>query len=801
VKTSIRREIFAMGLRVIAALALVWIIFDVTGFGAASDDLLRKQFYAMRGDRPTKQRVILVAIDPATVSAWGPPPWRADRTTTLFKAIDAGLPRAVGIAGDPRLVMGSEPVPAGVMFDSGPIGDPAARMLAAAKLSLDTDAVTNYVGKRGLPTLSAGQVASGEIPSATFAGKLVVVGVTAKPYAPLVMTPIGTLTAAQEQAQALASLADGAGWSVVPGWLRLLVIVMMAIVAMIASRRAETMWALAITTALSAAMIVVDYLLFASGIALFGATGALAVTWIALGFERLRERRMIRQLVGEIGMWTRQRLALAAMRVDVSDEQAYWHRVAQLARLYLECTSTIVAELPRGRMRLELRAIHGTTANQIADRELDVRKNPFRTAHMLHTHVWHDGFIAGGATSTLIVPLVVRGKTIGFWLLNFQGMPRDHLKAAQLDLVRTLALELGLAMDRRKQQTAVARAGLVERLIGGGPLASELGEIQKHVRWQTQHQQDLLALGESMPFGVFVATLWGEIRYMNTAMKQLCASEGLDPSDTAHSLPDVLCKLTSMRSDEIHDHLRRLVQELAELHLRGRDRGDDHPGHDFMLSWLKPTTHAQADSEHLLLVCALPRSFTRSRVREVKPSMAFGTRRPSEEALTCPVPRSELTREDLEVPTDVKRRILPCHQPERLGLRAGAFGTEPPPVAATPVAMMPPVATPPVIAAQFADTPVPGELARGTPKFTRPPTEDDELQALIAPTPPPGVLTTSFIKDIAALHDKLASSRFEDEVTFVERTIPMERVVDDAPQRIRVAARPGEAGACEDEQD
>jgi hypothetical protein len=744
--STTRREVLALGLRVVAALAIVWILLDATGFGAACDELARKQFYAMRGDRQTKQRVILVAIDPATVSTWGPPPWRADRTSALFRAIEQGSPRAVGIAGDPRLVMGNEPVPAGVMFDNGPTGDPTDRMLAAAKLSLDTTAVTNYVGKRGLPTLSAAQVASGDIPSATFAGKLVVVGVTAQPYAPRVSTPIGTLTAVQEQAQALASLADGAGWSVVPGWLRLLVIALMAIIAMIASRKAETMWALAITTALSVGVFVVDYLLFAANLALFGATGAVAVTWIALGFERLRERRMIRQLVGELGMWTRQRLALAAMRVDVSDEQAYWHRVAQLARLYLECTSTIVAELPPDRLRLEVRAIHGTTANLIADRQLDVRKNPFRTAHLLHTHVWHDGFIAGGTTSTLMVPLVVRGKTIGFWMLNFQGMPRDHLDASQLDLVRTLALELALAMDRRKQQTHVARAGIVERLIGGGPLAGELGEIQKHVRWQTQHQQDLLALGESMPFGVFVATLWGEIRYMNTAMKELCASEGLDPSDAAHSLPDVLSKLTSMRSDEIHDHLRRLVQQLAELHLRGRDRGDDHPGHDFVLSWLKPQTAAQADAEHLLLVCALPRSFTRNRVREVRPTMAFGNRRPSEEALTCPIPRSELTAADLEQPTDVKR------------IAVTATGTEPP------------------VFAALADIPVPGELARGTPKFTRPPTEDEELRVLVAPTPPPGVLTTSFIKDIAKLHDKLQHSRFEDEVTFVERTIPMERV-------------------------
>jgi hypothetical protein len=680
-----RNQVAALAMRLVAAIAIVWMIFELTGFGAACDELLRKQFYAMRGERASKQRVVLVALDASTITAWGSPPWPAERVNAMFAAIQAGGPRAVGIAGDPRLIMGNERVPAGLV-------------------PVETRTATNYVGKRGLPTLSAAQVASGEIPSTTFTGKHVVVGVTAKPYAPLVATPIGPLTAAQDQAQALASIADGASWTVVPGWLRLLVIALMAMTAMIASRKAETMWTLAITSALALGALVLDYVLFATGVALFGATTVLAATWVALAFERLRERRVIRQLVSELGVWTRQRLALASMRVDVSDEQAYWQRVARLAQLYLECSSTIVAELPANRMRLEVRAIHGTTDSQIADRELDVRKNPLRTAHLLHTHVWHDSFIAGGTTSTLLVPLVVRGKTIGFWIINFEGRPRDHLQASHLDLVRTLALELALAIDRRKQQTAVAADGLVQRLIGRGPLAAELGEIRQHVRWQTQHQQDLLALGESMPFGVFVATLWGEIRYMNTAMKDLCSLEGLDPADTGQSLPDVLGRLTAMQSEEVHDNLRRLVHELAQLHLRGRDR-DDRPGHDFVLSWLKPTVTPQGDAEHLLLVCALPRMFTRARPREVKPILAMGRQRASDDALTVPVPKTDLVDDDAP-PTEVR------------------------------------------------------SFAAGTPKFERPPTEDDELRNLVLPKP---------ADDRHSLVEKVFDS-------FVDCTMPLQRV-------------------------
>src|SRR5258705_11141021 len=111
--------------------------------------------------------------------------------------------------------------------------------------------------------------------------------------------------------------------------------------------------------------------------------------------------------------------------------------------------------------------------------------------------------------------------------------------------------------------------------------------------------------------------------------------------------------------------------------------------------------------------------------------MQFGKRRLWEEALTAPVPRSELSAEDLDIPTDVKRKPV---------------GTVPPPdMSGHPAAL--------------AMIPAPLHLAVGTPKFTRPPTEDEELRVLIAPTPPPGVMTTSFLKDAPNLQDRLQPAR------------------------------------------
>lgn len=163
-----------------------------------------------------------------------------------------------------------------------------------------------------------------------------------------------------------------------------------------------------------------------------------------------------------------------------------------------------------------------------------------------------------------------------------------------------------MALDRRRAlSTPARRPGLARKLLGAGRFSIDLEEVRRAFAAHTQNQQDLMTLGESMPFGVFVATLWGEIRYMNTAMKLVCKQEGIDPASTSNGLPDVLCRLTGFHANEVNQHLRKLVQELEELHVRGRDR-IDRAGRDFVLSWLKPSGGDASDSEQLIVVCALP---------------------------------------------------------------------------------------------------------------------------------------------------------------------------------------------------
>ena len=617
------RLLGGLGARLLAVLAIVLAV-DVAGFADAGDGVLRGAYYGLRGQRDSGQRVILVAIDAPTVAAWGPPPWRAEQLQSVLAAIGKGRPAVVGLVDEPgRLLVPGQRLPeaviagrAALVLDGGGVEaallregserTAAARLLAAAGLAAppgDRIAI-DYIGARGLPMLSAGEVARGNIPSESFAGKLVVLGLTAQPFAGLVPTPVGALAPAQVQAHALASVSDGVAGSPIAGPLRWLLIAVLAAGAMIALQHLATVGSLIVVGSLLAGAVLADYLLFAAGAARLGATLPVIAVLAASAVLRFHERIAIRRHAQEIALWTRQWEQLDAMRTDVpDDEPGYWLRVAGLARLYLGCTSTIVAELPPKSTHLKLRVINGTTVKQIVERRRDVRRSPYRKAHLTLGPVWHDRYMADGK-ATLLVPLVVKSQLCGFWIVNFPS--RDRVAAPHMALIKTLAREIAVALDRRRSAAAPRRIpGLVQKLLGPGRFSVDLEEVRRAFDAHTQNQQDLLTLGESLPFGVFVATLWGEIRYMNTAMKLLCKQEGIDPASTGNGLPDVLCRLTGFHVDEVHQHLRKLVQELEELHLRGRDR-IDRAGRDFVLSWLKPSASDPADAEQLLVVCALP---------------------------------------------------------------------------------------------------------------------------------------------------------------------------------------------------
>jgi len=165
-------------------------------------------------------------------------------------------------------------VPADRVTDTGTWVRPGGLVFAAlAAIGAAPDGPLGVRYVRRLPTVPAARVVAGSIPHGTFTGRVVVVG-RADASAASVATPLGPMSPAQVEAQALLGVLDDAALRLVPGWLRGAALVAWALVVAAALRRRGA----AALVGLTVAALAVDAGLYAGGSWAIGA-GA----WIVAG--------------------------------------------------------------------------------------------------------------------------------------------------------------------------------------------------------------------------------------------------------------------------------------------------------------------------------------------------------------------------------------------------------------------------------------------------------------------------------------------------------------------------------------
>jgi CHASE2 domain-containing sensor protein len=614
---------------------------------------LRREYQALRGARGgSAQEVMLIGVDDETLAHWGAPPWSWDRHLELLRAIYAGKPRVVaylepgsrlipatappaalaasidrgdllipsptGVVGQPILGLDESSGLTTVVFatEAGPTM--TARLVARAGWEVPPApggrVPVNFLGAERLPTVPAFRVAAGDIPASTFADKVVVIGLVAQPFASLVPTPIGPLAPAQVHAHALAGIADRVVWTTVPPWGRAVLVFLCSILVLVLVPRLSERGAALALVAGTLLLVALDYAGFASGTLLLGASAPALALFAAAAASGLRERRLLLRTLDEVrrsikrGTWG----GLGASR-GVEEDEAFWLRVSELARLYLECRSSIVAELPDGAWHLDFRVITGATLEHVSERRRDIRRGPWRRAQLTLNPVWHDEFMSDQlGVQTLLCPLVAETRLVGFWILNF---PKDSvLEVPHLRLVEGLARQIALSIvERRHKVTGPVR--LEERLLAPGLLSERVGDLADAVRERGADKRKLMGLVESLPCGVLVATLWGEVRWLNDAMRRVAEKEGC-ADGLGGPLPELLQQITPLGRDEVHDVLRRLVREMPEIHLVGRpDPKTRRPRHELVLAWLPapPVGEEGEAGEQLMALVALPTNLGASR--------------------------------------------------------------------------------------------------------------------------------------------------------------------------------------------
>lgn len=610
----------------VVALALVALVSSL-GLVEAADTAMRRHYYSLAPERDSAQRVVLVGADEQTLEQWGPPPYSAEQLESLASEIAAGEPSAVGLVGQERfanataqqladvsertdLVVGNDvdtwaDVPAPVEVVSVPPGSSIGALIGATALAPPTDGalpVHYLVPAKRLPMVPASRVASGDIPTNTFRGKIVLIGVTAPEAITPVQTPIGPMATAQVEAHALLGLSDGRVWKTPSSLARWAICVSLVFSLLLVLRRLSTRWAVAATTLAVLAVVAIDFALFVSGAIAWGAAApALALSVAAVGHfldQQLHTTRTLARITRQMAA-QQERSAAAVDRVeDEALEAALWEDLADLGQQYsVEGATSMVAELPPGTWHLQIRAVLGTPESQIAEKRRDVRRNPFRGSYLTLRASWAPYYLeASEQRRTLLVPIEHRRTLLGMWFVHLPA----HVELAPQELARMedLGRQMGTAVARRRHRDVVAAA---PQAGSNASLRDHVKVIRHGIRLLQQEQRWATQIFEQLPFASLISTVWGEVEFRNEAMREQL--DDLLSDDHQRDLRALLAILTHATLEEAHAMMRQVVRDGVELEFRGPsgehvytltrirfEEGSELPG-------LRPTV-----SEHLLLI-------------------------------------------------------------------------------------------------------------------------------------------------------------------------------------------------------
>jgi adenylate cyclase len=169
----------------------------------------------------------------------------------------------------------------------------------------------DYVGPTGrFPTVSFGDVYQHKVPASFFKGKIVLVGATAASLQDLHPTSTDAqMPGVEIQANAIDTILRGFPLGSVPGWMNIVLIVLLGVTVPLASLRLGVVASLGLAVALGVVFAIAVQLAFDAGVIfsfvyplaalILSAVGSLAVRLITEAFERVRTRDLFARFVPE----------------------------------------------------------------------------------------------------------------------------------------------------------------------------------------------------------------------------------------------------------------------------------------------------------------------------------------------------------------------------------------------------------------------------------------------------------------------------------------------------------------------
>jgi hypothetical protein len=208
-----------------------------------------------------------------------------------------------------------------------------------------------------------------------------------------------------------------------------------------------------------------------------------------------------------------------------------------------------------------------------------------------------------GKRKTLIVPLEDEAELLGLWLIHFA----DDLEVsgADCETFERLGRQMAAALVRRRERVAL------HEQAGNNRLRDYVHTIVGGMRLLRDEQRWALELLEQLPVRALIATVWGEIEFVDPRLQADLTRRypGLFSPDTPDdNLRVVLARLTGKSVEESNRLLRKVVAEGVDIELDAQP-GIEDPGDDVWvlsrirskrgidLPGFKPAVH-----EHILLM-------------------------------------------------------------------------------------------------------------------------------------------------------------------------------------------------------
>jgi hypothetical protein len=594
---------------------------SASGLTGAVDRVLREHYYEVEPTRESGQRVLLVSADTSTIAAWGPPPWSPEHFAELEAEINGGGPTLLAIAGGTRLFDFEDaqaPVPLlapslpeqwsgsvdALALDQGVAGHQSVRELLARTPLMPPEGdqldIHFLHPLESLPRVDAHRVANGEIPPSTFAGRIVLIGLTADPFAVQLPTPVGSMKLAEVHAQALLSIADRATWDRV-GSGQFLAVLLMVGLGGLAGRRLNVVQALLASGLAIAAMISLDYLLFSQDLAIWGAAAPMLGFVLGCGGQILEHQYRTAETLAALSRQVSESTPVKANPVSDEEWEDFWMDMVSLGRSYIDTPhSAIIAELPEDSWHLVVRACDGITEDAIVERRRDIRRSPFRAGYLSHRAGWTEGFVEGGERS-LMVPLLEKGQIYGYWMLHLD--PEIGLEEEDIADVERLGRQMAQSIATRRLREVQLNEPEAGDLSGTMRVLSQGIETMSHSKdWAR-------ALAEQLPVGIMVATIFGHIEFQNDAMREHLALDFPDgpPNEDIRA---VIAQLTGSTLKEAHEIMRDALKSDSIHKLQSRLSGLPNLRGDPRLSLtrlhLDSSTNflgqMSGDAEYLLLI-------------------------------------------------------------------------------------------------------------------------------------------------------------------------------------------------------